>query len=1033
MNLLGEPFSPFVKKQVEIRQKVLGKSSDVLPKDLQFYTTKTPFLRAASSVFLSSKGSDQKEIENSVLKRLVKAGVPEEAITGNNLADNFILQGGVTDLTIDKGNVNFGGLKSGLNDGTSLFNGAYGWGGTAERGFVPMPGIINCDIQYYGNGAFFKTVLNVKCFSKQQFQLLDVLYLRPGYTVLVEFGWSQYLTNPNDNGDYELINFPEFTTEPMRDFLRGGSSQFEIGSAIQKEREKHYGNYDAIFGKISKFGWTFNKDGSYDCQIQLTSMGSLIESLKCNITNVALTEVEKKAAEALDAIEAANEEVTGENLVPPLIGNATATKINKELYRIYQSTRKATKSKGDAKYVGELDYVVKNFRDEKGKKPFDLKIKNGIIYRTGITTDDNTQNPQTYIKYGAFLAYVQSQLLLYNTQTQTPIVVFDFDFEDLDNDDNYILHIPGQISTDPRVCLMPYQAFVTKNSKGEAIGFEKTAVNDVLTRNNFFPNPSTTKLEAQYVGRIANLYLNVNFLATLLESFQPDKEGNIALLGFLKSINSQLISVTGGINDYDFKLDQSGLKIQIIEEIPQRFTEQTIREQQLEFTRFNVYGVKPGIEGSFVRDISLNAELSPQFASMIAIGAQSSGNQIGTNATTFSNYNAGLIDRVIQEKLEIDDTDEGTPTTSSAEVISKPDQLSTAIQSQTGSFKSIYNTTTWTSDDISSFHTNMSDSIKLEHGILTDATKADEPPQLQAPFFLPFNLSLEIDGLSGMKLYQKFLMTDDILPPSYERDGVDLQIKGINHSINSDAWTTHIETLSVRKEQLSQIKRPSALKPASPQQQTGASGNLKPPPPASPPEDEKLRLRLTRLMDDGTQTLGYFEVLAEDESTVLYRLATSELPWLGNQNSVSCIPVDKYRVKSHASSKYGNCFWVIGNEGGGYAFNKLFGNGYIRTAVLIHSAPKAPGWLMGCIAPGLKFNEAGKQKGRQKGTGQYYLDPAKSQSLQALAKLADTLHSVGSYRMEIVNNGGVSSENLPKSFDQVKSTMTSLGLLPNPR
>ena len=59
MNLLGEPFSPFVKKQVEIRQKVLGKSSDVLPKDLQFYTTKTPFLRAASSVFLSSKGSDQ--------------------------------------------------------------------------------------------------------------------------------------------------------------------------------------------------------------------------------------------------------------------------------------------------------------------------------------------------------------------------------------------------------------------------------------------------------------------------------------------------------------------------------------------------------------------------------------------------------------------------------------------------------------------------------------------------------------------------------------------------------------------------------------------------------------------------------------------------------------------------------------------------------------------------------------------------------------------------------------------------------------
>tara|TARA_R110000744_G_scaffold311024_1_gene418626 strand:+ start:26 stop:574 length:549 start_codon:yes stop_codon:yes gene_type:complete len=79
-------------------------------------------------------------------------------------------------------------------------------------------------------------------------------------------------------------------------------------------------------------------------------------------------------------------------------------------------------------------------------------------------------------------------------------------------------------------------------------------------------------------------------------------------------------------------------------------------------------------------------------------------------------------------------------------------------------------------------------------------------------------------------------------------------------------------------------------------------------------------------------------------------------------------------------------------------------------------SPKAPGWLQGCIGPGLKFNTTNKQIGRQKGTGKFYLDPAKAQSTQAVQKLLQTLYSVGSYKMEIVNYGGVSSTNLPKSF-----------------
>tara|TARA_R110001606_G_scaffold184404_1_gene331273 strand:+ start:262 stop:546 length:285 start_codon:yes stop_codon:yes gene_type:complete len=92
--------------------------------------------------------------------------------------------------------------------------------------------------------------------------------------------------------------------------------------------------------------------------------------------------------------------------------------------------------------------------------------------------------------------------------------------------------------------------------------------------------------------------------------------------------------------------------------------------------------------------------------------------------------------------------------------------------------------------------------------------------------------------------------------------------------------------------------------------------------------------------------------------------------------------------------------------------------------------PKAPGWALGCIGPGLKFNTSGNQKGRQQGTGKKYLNPAKAESYKAIDKLLSTLYSVGSYKMQIVNQGGVSSTSLPTTFNEsVKSIARSYKVL----
>ena len=795
-NFLSSPFSDWVRKQVNVRQESLGKYSNIPTKDLQHYISKTPFLRVASSVNLTlgEGGVGGK----SVLGDLIKKGYLESEIEGNSLARNFILQGGVVSVKGDiadgkiDGSSEFSGLNSGLNNGSSIFNGAYGWGGIKERGYVPMPGITQADVTYYNNGALSKTVINVKCFSKEQFQLFDVLYLRPGYTLLMEFGWSQYLNN-----NKELINFDQFLTEPMSKLLGSTKyNQYDLWNSIDKTKELHVGNYDAVFGKISNFNWTFNPDGSYDCTIELTAVGDVISSLKCDITTS-----EQVLLKGESWFEKFYQNSVKENPVPPLIANAQATTINKELYLIYQRSFDLK-----SKIPILTDYTVKKVKDGR-KTPKDITYSGSVLVVPGATLDNTReQSPQTFIKYGAFLSFIQSHILVYDEGI--PLFQFDIDFDNIDKDDNVILYIPGQLSADPRVCLIPYNSSNIGSTFSTSVpAYEEYPLNTLLK--------TTSYQYGDYLARFTNIMVSTNYIAEALEETVAE-DGNIPLLDFLNYINSGIIKATGGINDFKFKLSDNGGLVRLMEDtIPQRrsgiISSSVAQNSTPEFTRFNVFGVKPGVDGSFIRSINLNGSISSDFATMISIGAQSNANQISENATSFSNYNAGLIDRIIPKKLsEPSDVKPTTPSISTTE-----ETIKTIWNNDSGEnylktiMASVYGPTEddglkWISGNLNAFVDHNKTNVALMLGVLSDINTRDKQnqkaQQLQSPFFLPFKLTLEMDGLSGMKLYQKFLMTDDILPSSYQDDAVDLQLTGLNHSITTTAWTTKLETLSVPAE-----------------------------------------------------------------------------------------------------------------------------------------------------------------------------------------------------------------------------------------
>ena len=775
-NLLGQPFKPWVTEQIDIRQKSLGKYTNIPDKDLQYYITKAPWIRLASSVNLNKS-----EVEgNSVLQKLINNGLTENQVGGDNLAKNLILQGGVLSATVGKnGEIISNGLNSGLNNGSSLFNGAYGWGGIEERGYVPMPGITNADVQYLNNGALTKTTINIRCFSKRQFQLIDVLYLRPGYTLLLEFGHSAYLDN-----DGKLQSFNKFSTSPLRTLLNPkGKTQYDIYREIETEKFNYKGNYDAVYGKISNFNWQFNPDGSYDCQVILTGMGDVIESLKMNVSlntkpiNVSTGEEEE-------------EENPESQPISPIIANKDKTLLNEILYELYQKVATSSGIFSTSTTISDYPDPNNNFKLK------DLKIKNSLLSISDITSNEENQSPQTYMTFGTLMVIVQSRLLLYNgdEETNTPIVTIDMDFDNLNEDKNFILKFPGGFSSDPRICLIPY----TNTSQPiPDLDIPTSKINKVLTLFS-----SWNVDDSLYLGRLAAIYVNINYIAKVLGELEPNEENQISILDFLQTLIKGITQSLGGFNKITVQSTIDG-KIKFIEEIPQRFN----KDAKEEFARFNVFGVKQN-EGSFIKNINLTAEISNDFATMISIGAQSNGNQVSGNATSFSNYNAGLEDRIIPEKFSYQPPNpkEGAEK-NKVNITSNWARLSgNAIPEIIGGeeinteerknlFTSIYNEKKFISENINSLTSFNTTHASLILGRLTQPG-GDGKRQLQAPFFLPFNFSLEMEGLSGMILYQKFLISDEVLPPSYEGGGVEIQIKGINHSINTTAWTTKLDTLS---------------------------------------------------------------------------------------------------------------------------------------------------------------------------------------------------------------------------------------------
>lgn len=815
-NIIGESFDDYVKTQVDVRQKVLGLTNR-RPEDLVYLNSKTAWLRLASSVNINKEYFSNTN-PNSDLQNL----------TDDKLARKFILLGGTSDDGGSLATGNFGAEQSSIFD-----NQTYGLGGIEDYGFKPLPGLNSAKITSYNRGSLRKATIKITANNPQQFYIIDTLYMKLGYTVLLEWGWTIYKDNKG-------VNQTAPNNNVFNAFLKGTTFN-NILAELERARISTSCNQDGFIGYVTNFRWSFSQDGLYDIEIDVVSVGSVIESLNINkvypfstllTTNSDIVSSQTTAPGGVSVfpseILAGGEgiRVLPNVVVPTLESKTIKNKLVNFLFycerrldedAFFKNSWKVPLVKnistintpivgpagvptnvstvgpvgptGPQGFIGPQGPVNSNGQIlgtnltvyELNTYDFiDKKYKNTPIFGykplnpDGSTRIDDGIKRFYYIKLGALLDYINKELVIYSSNSNEKIEIIKIDTSL--NNEFYLP--PLSLSGDPDVCVVPFIYY-------DGINYNEWKDNEFYT----YDVKSKDKLAEGFKGNLMHLWVGLDFIKNLFPNTE-NENSEVFLYNFLENLMLGINRALGGINKFEIVYDEVRNLVKIIELT-------NIPGNKFKTSLINVSGIYPNDKGSFVKNITLSSELSNQMASMVAIGAQAQGIKIPQDSTAFSKWYEGLKDRIIPYKLDSsEEVVKGTsPTQSNDDIgVQLYNKYSENIQKLIELITNVYDTQHSTDETINSLRSINSELTQYRNGLFVQ----NDVIGIQG--FIPLNMNLTLEGISGIKIYQKFNITQDILPPLYPKK-LNFLIRGIDHEIDRSGWRTNIQTFATGTDQ----------------------------------------------------------------------------------------------------------------------------------------------------------------------------------------------------------------------------------------
>jgi len=862
MNIFGEGFPKEITDQISVRQKAYGsgyaKGTSRTPDEISFLNANTSWCKLMSSVFIR----DPKLINSQNVKQLTL----ENGLVGNGLAQKYVLFNGTSEY-------NGGNMfsRSGITESNLLSGGdsAYGIGGT-EFGLRPMMGIQSISVSHENRGSLRRAEVKLKAFNKTQFEIIDILYLRLGFSVLLEWGNTMYFDNKGilqKNSNNSLDNV----------FLNGAGNYDVLLKQIHDQRLLTNGNYDAMFAKVTNFHWSFIPDGSYDITISLSSIGDIIESLKINTlletdgTFISIKDEQEKSA--------STEELSTVDLIDLYASKHT---IGSFLYFLkFQLADVKEETNPKSSWIPDVAFDISNLLSplpenlsagvrfkvtvpekansyytsipiinsqiQKNQNKFieeynnqNLKISSTLFDKghrdaVSIKWDNYKDEWQYYVRLGTLLQFIQNVIMIQVSNDNNNFIPgLKFDFE---SGTNLMYVDPLQISVDPRICVVNK----TLQMLDSSTTYNLFSIESKIDNANFVYAPGCEPFIFQDIkssipntdyGDIMNIYLNFTFILNKIDELKDDKN-KVSLIDFLQGILQGVNTALGGINDLDVFIDETTNTVKIIDKNPlpnldkviNYYKDKGIQYKSIENSSlstepayFELYGYN-GNNGTagFIKDFSFTTELTPEFSTIITVGAAANGTVVGENDTALSKLNKGLEDRYkntvtngsFSESNNISNI--STSISSSKEYEELSNKLGKIYFEYTTFLKTLSPTKSSNYDtlqelnveEIDTYKDTLTNIIQLKQQIVKVKERINNlnnPQQSNTASpstgFIPFNLSLTMDGISGMKINQQFTIDTSYLPSNYP-NVVKFLIKNISHEVSNNKWYTKLESYCI--------------------------------------------------------------------------------------------------------------------------------------------------------------------------------------------------------------------------------------------
>ena len=461
-----------------------------------------------------------------------------------------------------------------------------------EYGYIPIPGITDFEVLTQNDlGTLRSANITFTVHSPEDFSKLEQLYLRPGYSLLLEWGHSIKVNNDGTIDD--TISY-----YPLDDFATGQTFE-QIKKGILALREKNSYNYDAMMGLIRNFSWSYNGI-NYLCSIDVVSNGEILESIQNTAAPTGNKDDDNEdTSYNAETVASDPEKILNIIKTTPLEdyftgdGEINENIINTVNEKVISDLKKA---------IPQYEEVISTIRVMAGNL-----AGNGTSRESYWTKYIRLRDLLNIINFGS-LTYDKDNnniVKFYTTEEDTKTTFTTFD---------------GHIGLDPEVCILP-----------------KTGIHPE------YHIPFSTQAKDLDETDLLNIFVNVNYILLKYKQFaQSEDFADNNIFDLINSILKGIAKNLGDINKFAIAWDDDTDIYYILDTTVVPSDESfDIADDGNPKAYIDLVGLKTEIE-----NLEFKSSITSDFSTLISLAAQSSSDPaVLENISNLNSWNEGLINR----------------------------------------------------------------------------------------------------------------------------------------------------------------------------------------------------------------------------------------------------------------------------------------------------------------------------------------------------------------------------------------------------